>query len=68
MFEEVVTYQHYTRKSVVTKNPMGVFTVSFFLDGRLSHSTSSYDKAEATRLAEGFVYIGTKPTLLNEQA
>jgi hypothetical protein len=53
---------------VVTKNPMGVYTVSYFLDDRLSHSTSSYNKEEATRLAEGFVYIGIKPTLLNEEA
>jgi hypothetical protein len=68
MFEEVVMYQHYTRKSVVTKNEMGVFTVSFFLDGRLTHCNSCYNKEEATRLAEGFVYIGSKPTLLNEAA
>ena len=53
---------------MVTKNEMGVFTVSFFLDGRLTHCNSCYNKEEATRLAEGFVYIGSKPTLLNEEA
>ena len=66
MFEEVISYQHYSRKSLVTKNDMGTYKINFFLDGRLSHSTVVYSKEEATRLAEGFVYIETKPTLLNE--
>jgi|APCry1669192522_1035417.scaffolds.fasta_scaffold01844_2 hypothetical protein len=68
MLEEIVRYKHYTRESVVTKNAMNVYTVSFYKDNAFAYSSSSYSAEEAKRLAESYVYIGNAPTLLNENA
>jgi len=68
MIEEIVRYKHYNRGSVVTKNAMNVYTVSFYQGDVFTYSSSSYSAEEAKRLAESYVYIGITPTLLNENA
>lgn len=65
MFEVCYTTQVDNKKSEVRKDGMGVYTIAFYMDDMFSHSTKSFVKEEAEKLADSFVG-NSRPTFLAE--
>lgn len=65
MFEVCYTTQVDDKRSEVRKDQMGVYTIAFYMNDMFSHSTTSYVKEEAEKLADSFVG-NSRPTFLSE--
>lgn len=65
MFDLCYTAQVDNKKSEVRKDAMGVYTIAFYTDDMFTHSTRSYVKEEAEKLADSFVG-NSRPTFLSE--
>ena len=65
MFDLCYTAQADNKKSEVRKDVMGVYTISFYMNDMFSHSSRSYVKEEAEKLADSFVG-NSRPTFLSE--
>lgn len=65
MFEICYTVIRDNKKGEVRKDSMGVYTIAFYTNEMFSHSTRSFVKEEAEKLADSFVGQ-SRPTFLAE--
>jgi hypothetical protein len=65
MFDLCYTAQVDNKKSEVRKDAMGVYTIAFYMNDMFTHSSRSYVKEEAEKLADSFVG-NSRPTFLSE--